>query len=575
MSDSRNIEALRIQKEVVGDITKTMTDYYDQLEAKGIHKNEINEAKVNAEKISTNCMVKAAKKLEKNNQPNTIFSIEYMRLMVEVEKNIRQGNGEPPFNCYVVKHDQLDDLIGKMTAIRNTAADGELPMKMQVIVENNNHYTSMDFQVTKDGISCIVLDAANDARGIAYPAQIESAIKNAKPACPVQVHYAETLDKDNEPTGIQFDQMSCPIFTFNHACQLSHLNNIHQDVAAKSADGKVLWEKLDAGLVMDLQSNQFLTKYNNENKGKDMSLTHVRDSDGKFRSDINLNRYILDNRRSIEIKGLGIAVLLARRIESRKNYNRGTDSVIANYTTLLESRFGEKLERLPAEVANICCHPTYLEKSRNLMDDYTKYIAPEPVVVSTVSKSSSSKADEKVRLPENNTPLTSLVELNTNDKVTKKVLEVFAKYGIKTVSDASSSTKVDDAIMDILHDLNHEFAKDMNAAGLHSMKVDEIFALAKEVSLDLNRLPIESLIDSKLEYKNKTALISIMDAAGLKTAGDIRDKKESVGGKVSIEKMLSTFNNDISLISAYMKLESKVSELSASEQKKLQVASLK
>lgn len=437
-------EMLQQQKVVLTSLTEKMRKFYVDMEMGRVDL-------ASAFPTLGEYVRDARKDLKDSISGDTVFSVEYMRLFLDQEKQTRKKNNEPPLNAYVVKRNELEGFVEKINDLQNSS---NLPIRLQLLVENNNHYTTMDFLVNKDGVSCIILDAAYDTRGLPLPA----VVKNVIPDCAVR--FAETYDKKGEGVGIQHDPTSCPMFAYDHACKISRMDNIHDLAAQKGEADSIDWHELPADLIMHAQSYSFLKEYN-ERHAKDSNpmyhTCHQRDAAGKH-VEIPLEQHVNsgENKRVIGVKSRAAIFARMAGMQTSVTINRATDHVYLNQNALLESSYGKGLEALSPQMAKACYQPAYMEPNYDLENDFKQ----KPVVnrSQVISASSLGRASAKEQgVPEvakpsaptsvvdpavikrwEATPLSRAPGVNGNDPAMKVALDLLQKHEITTIGDVKN-----------------------------------------------------------------------------------------------------------------------------------------
>ena len=139
--------------------------------------------------------------------------------------------------------------------------------RYQLIVKSGWHYTVVDIDKREGKKSIVILDAANDIRGIRLR---YAAIDNG-----YKVIFAGGLSWDPS-SNLQKDSHSCSLFSFDHCVQLSHTEpDFHTHIAEKGDSyGFVFWDNLPPNFMWNAQSTKILDEYQNKMKD-DPSLDQV------------------------------------------------------------------------------------------------------------------------------------------------------------------------------------------------------------------------------------------------------------------------------------------------------------
>lgn len=115
---------------------------------------------------------------------------EMLRLLIERKR--QQGN---PVNCLVL---EIDELPAILSAIQQT----EAPLRLQLLVRNEVHYTAIDISLQADQADCAVMDAYGEDKAHL----IEKVFQQSG-------YRVFTLGKEER---IQLDQRSCSLFSLGH-----------------------------------------------------------------------------------------------------------------------------------------------------------------------------------------------------------------------------------------------------------------------------------------------------------------------------------------------------------------------
>ncbi|OGT58639.1 MAG: hypothetical protein A3F43_01540 [Gammaproteobacteria bacterium RIFCSPHIGHO2_12_FULL_42_10] len=199
-----------------------------------------------------------------NPDPNSPeYPIGAMRLLVYGEKQRRIAASEPAFNCEVVERNTArgsdDAFVALIKQIKreNPQASLDQPMRMQIIVKQDAHYTTVDLELSKERNRCFVLDAMNDLRML----KLLNALDAMQDPDGKRV-FSEIIAAcgDAAGKGIQEDNHSCPAYALDHACEVSKLDNIYAEVEAHASQSTatvrrfVHWIDLPLPLIRNAQS---------------------------------------------------------------------------------------------------------------------------------------------------------------------------------------------------------------------------------------------------------------------------------------------------------------------------------
>lgn len=126
---------------------------------------------------------------------------------------------------------------------------------LQVIVEKEGHYFTLDILQKGDQKSCIVLDAANDYRCFGTIEELES---NG-----FQVMMASSLDDSAqfEDKNLQADLYNCSMFALDHSIQFARTPDaeaLHTQISSNTIAGGFTWECLPLNFLRNTQSATFL-----------------------------------------------------------------------------------------------------------------------------------------------------------------------------------------------------------------------------------------------------------------------------------------------------------------------------
>src|SRR3990167_2937944 len=218
------------------------------------------------------------------NAPN--YPIGAMRLLVHGEQQRRLTADGSLLNCVVVErnpdiksydafsaqkdpaasdYDAFAELIAKIKR-EHPEANMETSMRVQVIVKQAAHYTTVDLELSRDNNTCIVLDAGADPRGMTKLPMALSKLTNSDN----QPLFSEiTIIRPNQDDGRrpQNDLHNCPAFSMAHACEASKIASLHRDLVNSATPPNGLryrfidWRDAPPSLVKDAQSFTFLKDY--------------------------------------------------------------------------------------------------------------------------------------------------------------------------------------------------------------------------------------------------------------------------------------------------------------------------
>ncbi len=214
------------------------------------------------------------------------FPVDAMRAIVTAEIANRNNNQLEPFHCSVVsiqpgKEGEVFN-VEFMKALREKHGD-----RSQLIIENNGHYTTIDFNFSDTGSQCIVCDAAADPRDIGYYKLLRGLEDGGKSVFTRPYVITANSDERN-PTYIQKDDQSCPAYAIELACQFNAAKDIYQimekahmrpnNEASQLEDPyavlSVDWLMLPPEFIYNAQSRGFIDKYLVEHQGE----AHIHDA---------------------------------------------------------------------------------------------------------------------------------------------------------------------------------------------------------------------------------------------------------------------------------------------------------
>jgi hypothetical protein len=218
-------------------------------------------------------LLQQASKLGKGNDG---FGLAAINLLVHLEQ---QKNSK--LNCRVMDISDFPQNLEK--ALDCTDLTEGQSKKIQFIVHNRGHYTTVDFKLAANDKKCIVLDAANDPR----MAEIIVHLNKSKAfyPSPNQLFVAT-----NSKTGfnIQSDFSSCPVFALDHAMQISKMD-IYDHLQVISEKEKTIdWIDLPVKLVWNAQSATWINKYKEKHHDSvDLTELNTKASDARVKTYIN------------------------------------------------------------------------------------------------------------------------------------------------------------------------------------------------------------------------------------------------------------------------------------------------
>lgn len=217
-------------------------------------------------------------------------SIEYLRLLVEVEKRSRMALKLAPFACYVLAFDNIENFLNDYLNY-NPAIN----KKFQLIIKYEEHYLTVDVSCREHKKYCSLLDAANDKR-MKYVYRVLKDFSFDR-----LFVVSGTRDKLGRCHHLQRDFDSCAMFAFDHAVQLSKkdiysdLEKLVREEGQRRLSTTVYWHHLPVSLVWNAQSLSFFRLYLDQNSDKLMKdeitaykkyvkKNTVSDVDGKNRN---------------------------------------------------------------------------------------------------------------------------------------------------------------------------------------------------------------------------------------------------------------------------------------------------
>jgi hypothetical protein len=190
---------------------------------------------------------------------NKKVSVEHLQLFIDSEKQHRIASGEDPFECYVVGIEHLQTFL---TSLSN--ANFIQAKRLQLIINSKGHYSTIDILWGLQLKKCLLLDAANDPRMFGV-----YLILNEFPFDRIFVVSGRCVS-NGRSNNLQRDFNSCPIFSFDHAVQVSKIEIYSQlqRLVGENANKMMtlLWEQLPMQLVWNAQSFKFLDAYLAENR---------------------------------------------------------------------------------------------------------------------------------------------------------------------------------------------------------------------------------------------------------------------------------------------------------------------
>lgn len=164
-------------------------------------------------------------------------------------KNILQENLNN-YNKHTGKEIKLLD-IGELH-LYLTDIKTNINQKQQLIIDQDGHYTAIEILVKDGKKTCLILDAAATVAAQNIVDLIEYEKFDS-------VYCIEARDGQS----LQRDQKSCPAFAFDHATNLSQMNDKwYDDLEKKKTENKaVYFDDLPPNLVCNAQSLKYLREY--------------------------------------------------------------------------------------------------------------------------------------------------------------------------------------------------------------------------------------------------------------------------------------------------------------------------
>ncbi|MFZ2315182.1 MAG: hypothetical protein WAW86_05945 [Gammaproteobacteria bacterium] len=195
------------------------------------------------------------------------FSIEALRLLVRIKQNKHLVKKKNHFNCQVIELEKKEDgssNINQFLVAIKQIIPSDTPQRLQFIIKNGGHYTSLDVRISSAGNQCMVLDAIGDLRGQMLALQAVNLKDDEGRKFFTQVYLA--FPDDNIHV-LQTDSFSCPILAYDHAQQAAKIENLYEYLADYIPNNKkeqfiiVSWMQLPAKLVWNAQSVEFVQAY--------------------------------------------------------------------------------------------------------------------------------------------------------------------------------------------------------------------------------------------------------------------------------------------------------------------------
>jgi hypothetical protein len=211
---------------------------------------------------------------------NDSFGLAAINLLVHLEK---QQN--PDFNCQVVDIKNFSDSLKEILDCSELAA-GE-SKRVQLIVHNRGHYSTVDFKISANNHQCIVLDAANDPRMSEIIVHLNKSKAFYPP--PLNQQFAIT---GNKKFNIQSDYSSCPVFALDHAVQISKMDLYDNLAVIMNKEKAIDWLDLPQELIWNAQSKSWVDFYKTQHPNEDLSLlefrinaSHIKTYENPFKTD--------------------------------------------------------------------------------------------------------------------------------------------------------------------------------------------------------------------------------------------------------------------------------------------------
>ncbi len=171
------------------------------------------------------------------------FGLASMSLLIALEKQKR-----PDFHCYTVDILELDNSLDKLFKGYKELPEG-VSHRAQVIINNNSHYTTVDFHISREGVKFILLDAANEPRAAVV---LDKFMQNEAIVDGVAVGADRAIQKDAK---------SCPVFALDQAIQISKIDIFEDLKKLESENFQVTWLDMPPELVRLAQSPSWIEEY--------------------------------------------------------------------------------------------------------------------------------------------------------------------------------------------------------------------------------------------------------------------------------------------------------------------------
>lgn len=197
------------------------------------------------------------------------LSVEGLRLLCHMEKENRNAYGDYSFDARVIHVSDFDRFLQALMELK--IPEG-LELRLQAITCNGMHYTAFDFKLSADSNEAIVLDAAHDPRMVPATSKVMDLKDNNNNYFFSKV-YTPSPPKEKPRDNMQQDYYSCPMFSFDHLCRVSEINDIYDQLknCAIQRDIKgyenfpiVHWDMLPPTLVWNAQSYAWIEDYARE-----------------------------------------------------------------------------------------------------------------------------------------------------------------------------------------------------------------------------------------------------------------------------------------------------------------------
>ena len=217
---------------------------------------------------------------------------EMLRLMIYL-KSLKRAETENDFECYVVDAHEFKDFLH----IINTHPPASKNHRLQILVRNDVHYTSVDIKMGGNQKECLVMDAALDERFMGLIEDLKQSHFNTIyvagiPAQRRAKEFADVRAKINE--SLQLDTFSCSAFGFHLLSRSSKKKDLFEflDKSSDALDPEegvryLSWKKFPPDFVQTAQYPKFFLQ-------KEISQTK------EFKKEKNLSTWIKQHFNTIE-----------------------------------------------------------------------------------------------------------------------------------------------------------------------------------------------------------------------------------------------------------------------------------